>query len=162
MTFSIKEFLRKYVVAAVTSSTIFGGVFGAVLTDVGNFRATNRDIAKRQIEVSEKADRELTSILQKFADKAVGKTATTDDDLKSLKQKVQDAFSAAENLKNRYPAANAEFDSYADALVLLQQTAESMSGPLDAKGFVESVSKYYASKQKFDKRLTAIQTSWSL
>lgn len=162
MVFNIKEFLQRYVVAAVTSSTLLGGVFGAVVTDVGNFRATNRDIAKRQIEVSEKADRELTSIIQKFADRAVGRASTNDDDVKALKQKVQDAYSAAENLKNRFPSASAEFELYADAIVRLQKAAEVMAGPMDAKGFVESVSKYYSTKQKLDQRLTAIQTSWSL
>jgi hypothetical protein len=158
----ITEFLRNHVLAALTSTTILGAIVGVVATDFGNFRATNREIAKRQLEISETADRELGQILQKFADKARGKIVLNDEEVRALKASVSKSYMAAENLSNRFPATKPEFEGYADSLVSLQKSAEKMSGPLDAKSFVEAVSKYYISKKTFDERVNSSQARWPL
>jgi uncharacterized membrane-anchored protein YhcB (DUF1043 family) len=155
---AIIKFARENWIAVLTGAV--GLVIGALVTDYSSFRASNREAVKKQIEASEKADHDMNSILQKFADKALGKTATTADDLQALKSSVQDSYAVAERLKNHFPDAGKEVDQFADALVRLQKSAEILSGPANGRDFVESVSKYYATKKLLSERIADAQTRW--
>jgi tRNA A37 N6-isopentenylltransferase MiaA len=155
---AIKNFVRGNWIAVLTGGA--GILIGALVTDYSSFRAANREIVKKQIEASEKAEQDMNSILQKFADKALGKRLTTADDLQTLKLSVKDSFAAAERLKTHFPDAAKEVDQFSDALVKLQKSAENLSGPANGKDFVESVSKYYATKKILGERIAAAQTRW--
>ena len=155
---TIKKLLAENWKAILTGCV--GLVIGALVTDYSSFRASNRETVNKQIEASEKADHDMNLILQKFADKALGKSATTADDLQTLKSTVQDSFAAAERLKTHFPDASREVDQFADALVRLQKSAENLSGPANGQDFVRSVSKYYATKKTLGERITEAQTRW--
>ncbi len=155
---TIKRFVREHWLAALTGGV--GLIIGALVTDYTSFRTANREALKKQIEASEKADHDMNSILQKFADKALGKSSTSPDDLQALKSTVQDSYAVAERLKDHFPGASREVDEFTDALVHLQKSAESLSGPTNAKDFVESVSKYYITKKNLSKRIVDAQTRW--
>lgn len=152
------KFLREHWLAAMTG--VIGLMLGAIVSDFGNFRAANRDIAKRQIEASEKADHDMNAILQKFADKALGKADTTVEDLRILKSTVKESFAAAERLKYSFPKAGREVDQFGDALVTLQKSAELLTGPADGKAFVRSVSRYYVAKKNLEEQISSAQTRW--
>jgi len=87
-------------------------VIGATITDFASYRSTNREILKKQLEISEQADRELFATLRRFSDKATGKGTTTEDDAKKLREEVGKSFVAAERLSLRFPGMQPEFDQY--------------------------------------------------
>lgn len=155
---TIKGLLRDYWKTALIA--VVSAVFGVMITDLKNFRDANREIVKRQIEASEKADHDMNAILQKFANSALGKSSTNADDLQTLKSTVQDSFTATERLKNYFPEVANEVNELGEALVSLQKSAETLGGPANGKQFVESVSRYYETKQNLEKRIAALQTRW--
>lgn len=155
---AIKRLFREHWLAALTG--VVGLVVGGLSSDYASFRAANREALKKQIGASEKADHDMNLVLQKFADKALGKSTTSPEDLQALKSTVQDSFAAAERLRNHFPDAKHEVDEFADALVRLQKSAENLSGPANGKDFVESVSKYYATQKNLSSRIAGAQTKW--
>lgn len=154
----LKNFVSEHWKGAVIA--LVSLVVGIVATDFSNFRSANREIVGKQIEASAKADHDMNIILQKFADKAVGKSTTTPEDMTKLKSSVQDSFEAAGRLKNHIPDVQHEADAFADALIALQKSAERLTGPIDGKAFKEAVSNYYVAKGNLDKRVNAAQTRW--
>ncbi|WP_439360718.1 hypothetical protein [Bradyrhizobium sp. DASA03007] len=155
---ALRQFAKENWKAALTGAV--GLLIGGLGSDYASHRAANREAINKQIEASEKAEHDMSSILQKFADKALGKNTTTPDDLKNLKASVQDSFAAAERLRERFPDVTKEVEAFADALVQLQKSAEGLSGPANGKDFVQSVSKYYATRMDLSKRIAEAQTRW--
>lgn len=159
---SIFEWLRAHFKTALAGTGIVGALGGAVVNDFTSWRNANRDFLKVQGEAGAKADQDMIEILRKFANKANGKGSTTDEDLKALKASVTKSYLVASAVSSRMPTVRAEFDTFANALIELQKSAERLTGPGDGKAFVEAVSAYDDSRRKLAGRISSMQTTWPL
>jgi hypothetical protein len=158
----IVEWVRVHFLAALTATGLVSAAGGAILNDFTSWRNANRDFLNTQADASLKADQDLIDILRKFSNKALGKDATTPDDLKALQANIAKSYLVASALKDRIPSLKTDIDAYAEALFALQKTAEKMTGPVDAQAFVEAVSAFGDRRQAFQKRIASMQTSWPL
>ena len=133
---TILEWFRMHLLAALTATGLLGAIGGAVITDFTSWRTTNRDFLKVQAEASQKADQDLIDILRKFSNKALGKATTTSDDLKTPQASITKSYMVAATLSDRLPSVKSDFIEYAEALIVLQKSAEKLTGPTDAQSFV--------------------------
>lgn len=152
--------LQTHFWSALSATGVLSAVVGALVSDFAGYRATNREILKKELEISQQADHELFAILRKFSDKATDRGTINDDDIKNLRVQVSKSFVAAEHLATRFPIVKADFEEYSTSLIALQKSAEKFSGPIDAKAFVESVNGYFVSKHNFDERVATLQSWW--
>jgi hypothetical protein len=157
---AILGWFRLHLVATI--AVLASGIGGALLTDFASWRTENREFLKSQVEATRASDEELISILRKFSDKALGRTTTTDEDLKTLKASVSKSYLVAASLSARHPEVKTDFDRYADALTNLQKSAEKLTGPADGKPFVEAVSAFADKRHAFEQRVASIQNRWPL
>lgn len=157
---AILNWFRLHLVA--TLAVLASGIGGALLTDFASWRTENREFLKSQVEATRSSDEELIGILRKFSDKALGRAATTDDDLKTLRASVSKSYLNAASLSARLPEVRTDFDQYANALTTLQKSAEKLTGPADGKPFVEAVSAFADKRHAFEQRVASVQQRWPL
>lgn len=138
-------------------STVVGGFGGYVAKDFFDFRTEGR--AQERADAVRLRDAQLALIgaLQGYADVASGRKKEGPS-FDTLRKQVMEVYMLGDTIVRRVPEAKASFLNYADALVRVQAAAEGMTGPLDAKPFVEALS---AALQAGTDFWTTVETSRS-
>lgn len=154
------QVLQEHIKATVILGFLGSALVGGISADLSGWRTSNREFMKRQLEVSEQADRDLLPLIRKFSEKALGKGQTNDSDLGALKAKVDSSYLVATRIVERLPKAQADFKPYVASLTNLQKCAEKFQGPSDGQCWVEAISQYAANKKAFEAKVTDLQTSW--
>ena len=71
-----------------------------------------------------------------------------------------DLLEKYESLTGLLPETEEEFNNYRKSMVVLSSSVGKLTGPLNAKRFVESVSEWYSAKKKFDQKVEAARISF--
>ena len=161
---SLWDFLQTHVFVLSALSAAGGALsamMAAFLSDYFKFREYKRANTQADLEKSKLIQLPLDMSLHKFSDKALGLNEVTPDDLRELQHEIKNLRNNAKNLVDRLPALSADFDRLSESLVKLQKNAQIMNGPIDAKGFVQSVADYYSSANNFFSRAARLQHIWA-
>lgn len=125
------------------------GVLGTVST--GYVSAVNSDVTSLNDDIRkfQTASTELLQTLQVYAHRARNGSSLDEAQQAKLRQEITNLYGQAEAISSRDMTVAAAFNAYASALIRLRRTSEAMTGPIDAKPFVESVAAYSVASQDF-------------
>lgn len=146
------------VIVAVAHMAGWGG--GFLLNDFFSFRIEQRQEFRAEFDEAEEIEKKILRDLQLFSDQALGRKSATDNDRAALKAKINRLYKDVNDVAIIVPEAQSEFDAYADAMIELQNAALKMTGPIDAKAFVESVSKFFKTQQDFNKKIRELRGNY--
>jgi hypothetical protein len=150
---------KLFSVAGLVWGLIGGGV-GYVISDYLDFRSKRLEVAQTAVQETTTAAEEMEGLLRKFANVARGEGSSKREDKDALAIAVQKAHGKASLAVKQMPILEQQFKAYADSLVALQQAADKMTGPLDAKPFIVATSNYFKAKDDLEKAAADAQRSY--
>lgn len=137
--------------AAVTSPlTLF-------VTDFSDFRSSQRELVAQEQRNVETTTKQVNSLIQKFADRALGMGEVSTTDRAQLNELLLRLSAEARTLSQRLPSTEPIYVEFTDAMIALKNTAADMTGPADAKPFVQAVANYYEYQFKFNEAVVTAQ-----
>lgn len=138
-----------------------GGLGGYFLGDYLAFKSEKRAEIRSEYQQVEHATSRVLDDLQAFSDQAKGLEAVDPSRKYKFRKNMTSLYQDAEDVVTRVPEAKPEFNEFANALVDLQQTALDMTGPADAKHYVEAVSRFLKAHKDFDNKVITINESYA-
>jgi hypothetical protein len=150
--------LKTWVIAAV--AVIVGSVLTLLATSYVDFQKTNHSIAMEDFDKLNTTATELYQILLAYSNKA--RTGVPVDDItqRRFAEVVLKLDAEARINYMREPGTQKEFTEYENALVSLKEAADNLQGPLNGKGFVETISRYFVAQTKFTSEILKAQRSF--
>jgi len=139
--------------------TFFAGI---LTSDYVNFRGNSRAIITDEMKTVQSVSQDISVLLQKFSQVALGKSSPNPTDIDLLGKRLIILMSRVESLKNRIPESENQYVALTNSMIALKNSAENLSGPKDGKLFVESVSEYYAKKLEFERVVSRYQGTYKL
>jgi hypothetical protein len=136
-------------------------VITALLTFVGtsyvNFLQHNRSVIESDFGLFKSSSEEMLQALGVYADRARTGAAVDNESRVRFRNALLKLHSEAEAIAKRDPKVRDEYAEFAKSLLALRESADSFSGPLDAKRFVESTSNYIDAHSRFSAKVSERQ-----
>lgn len=137
-----------------------GGVVGFLYSDYSDFRSERRAEFRKEYQEAQTAATKVLAHLQAFSDQARGEGVVSASEKAAFRKNVTVLYQDAKDVAERAPQVTPVFDEYANAMVELQNAALSMTGPIDAKIFVETLSRFLKTRDDFDEQAQNAQKDY--
>lgn len=131
-----------------------------IAAETQDFTSNYRSILEGEIEEAQKSVRQVQDSLILLSMVANGKREISPDVIRQFDQNMLDLLEKYESLTGLLPETEEEFNNYRKSMVVLSSSVGKLTGPLNAKRFVESVSEWYSAKKKFDQKVEAARISF--
>ena len=141
-------------------ATLIAAILGFIAGDFSSFRSDDRKVLDREFsEVQQEAKKVLKDI-RLFTTRALGRGKVSEGELKQFKNNITNLHQSAKEISQRVPEVQPEFQAYVSAMIGLQDSADVMTGPLDSRAFVESVSSFVKAQDNFNRKVQEVQYSY--
>jgi len=140
--------------------TLLAALVGFIAGDLGYFRSDNRKVMDREFSEVQQEVKKVSEDIRLLTNKARGKAEISNEQLRMFKNNITSLHQSAKELSQHVPEAQPEFRAYVTAMIKLQQSANEMSGPLDARPFVESLSGFLKAQDEFIEKVQEAQDSY--
>ncbi len=139
---------------------VLGAVAGWLANNYMEYRAAYKENLGANYEAFDAASAELKDSLIQFSDIARGAKVKSKEDVEKLQKRLLVALGAAEDLQRRMKADRDIIEDYKSATVDLKHASDSVTGPIDGKALVVSVSDYLEAEQRLRETTIAEQNSF--
>ena len=146
-------------IGGVLLALVSGGI-GYIANDYFSFRAEERSELRREYFEAQTAAQKVLADLQQFSDQATGRRTVTDSEKETLRRNVRALYLDTKQVAEKVPEVGSEFEEYAAAMVDLQNAALEMTGPADAKPFVENLNRFLNAQNAFDSKVQSVQQDY--
>ena len=97
--------------------------------------------------------------LRTLSDVATGARQSSPDVIKKFDEEILALLEKSSSLSNLVPSSDEAFDNYKESMVQLSDSVGELTGPLNARKFIESTSLWLAAKKEFEEKVSASQRS---
>jgi hypothetical protein len=158
----IKLFDGKVISGALAGAfiTVVIAAIGYFVTDYFKFLDENRKIISTQYEEIKLAEQNVLDDIRKFADQANGDHTVTASDRESLRKSLQVLYQKEEYLAKHISKSDNEFKELGLSMIDLEKSAMEITGPTNAKPFVEATGRFLKAKNEFDQKALNLQRSY--
>ena len=103
---------------------------------------------------------EVEESLRELSDVATGRIEKSSESVVQFDTKITNLYSRAAALSGLLPETNNEFVEFKNSMLELQNRVHDLSGPLDARGFVESTSRWHDARLQFDSKVESVRSQF--
>ena len=139
---------------------LIAGVLGYVASEALNFSSDYRAALDREIAATQSETQQVHKSLVTLATVARGEAQISPDLVKKFDQDLVNLHQKAKTVSGLLPQTADAFKTYKEAMLGLSKSVSKLQGPTTARAFVESTSKWYVAKEKFDEKVEAARTTY--
>lgn len=155
-----KSGFSSIVVAIITAAAALGGVFIQGYFDI---IGTNRELVIQYSKAANESSKSVEKIVADLISELGDPNARVSPiQMKELKNALLELRRDAELLNIQAGSAATLFQSYERSMADLSEAAQNVTGPADAKGFIEALSAFYAAKRTFEEQIASKYHSTSI
>lgn len=130
--------------------TYYAGIF---TNELSSYRSEQRQLLSAEYQEVQVASKKLLDTLQPLADAANGHSALREPDVQAFRKQVLMLHESAREVASRVPAVANKYDRYSASLISLKGAVEAMTGPKDAKNFVEAYADFVVAQEEFNQSI---------
>ena len=150
--------IRKYRLIAA----VIGLLTGWCISEALNFLSDYRQIVDREIAEVQNGAEQVQNSLALLAKVANGKENISRDVVVEFDTNIINLHQRSESLSGLLPEVRDVLEEYKRSMLVLSDSVGELTGPENAKKFVESTSEWNYRKKKFDEEINAVRTDFSL